>query len=174
MPALLCCTAALTVDQAASLAVCHAAEPHKPKTKLKTPAAALNPDAVKCVEMTLPAAPELLKAAMIKATAGNTITGRVLRMSDQDLNAPVKLSNTDSKRGYKSKYPQDGYEAPKVYTKPSYPSTPDLSDVDPGRGLTLQSRAFVLVSNGFIDSDTTTPDSRECITFRWWTTAQSQ
>lgn len=95
-------------------------------------------------------------------------------MAEQNPNTRVKLSSTDTKRSYNPKYPEDSYEAPKGSTKPYYPSkpgnsstitvTPDLSDVDPGRGITLQNRAFVLVADERITAGTSSPEDREWIT----------
>jgi hypothetical protein len=91
------------------LANCHAAEPRKPllgngvnltspnvNNRLEfRPVREADPDAAKCVDMTYPVAPDLLKAALIKATSGNTITDRLLRAAPgSSFRLPAKLSVT--------------------------------------------------------------------------------
>lgn len=164
----MCCTVAAA--QVATLAVCHAAQPKNPVTSVKKAAqptkpvtsvkkvpVAVDEGQLATIDKLFPAAPNVLRGALLKATQGNTITTALqesaLQSAPDRRRARGHLASISSRRGkssYKYKEDEDSYDgddnsSKEKYEYDYYDSYSYGNDYDPGEGGYFQTRGFVVV-----------------------------
>jgi hypothetical protein len=151
-----------------ALATCRAADFKEPA---QAPAAApvtskaeRDANAGQCVDMIFPKeTPDLLKAALIKASEGNTVVNRLVRHAGS---STVGLANMDSEGKYTDKHHKGHgdhrgkYEHHKKYYGDNHDNDhkDEPYEDEPGIGAEFQTRGFVLVYKNYPVRTTASPE----------------